>query len=175
MSSDIYLALGANQGNREQNLIASLEWLEGHGVQVIRASGLYETEPVGYQDQGWFLNAVVRVQTDHQPEQLLELIRQVETELGRERTVLNGPRTIDLDILIWGSEVIQTDSLTIPHPRMQDRLFVLRPFAEIGDEVIHPLLNTTIGRLLERLPIQEEVRLFRPSFYPARPLPPSQL
>lgn len=174
MSSDIYLALGSNQGDREQNLLDAITRLETAGIQIIQASALYETEPVGYLDQGWFLNAVVRLETGFTPPELLDLIRRIELELGRERLIENGPRTIDLDILFWGGEVIESEDLVVPHPRLHQRLFVLQPLADVGADLIHPQLGVSVQRLLEQLDCPEQLRVFKPSFYPVLPPLPSQ-
>ncbi len=175
MSSEVFVALGANQGDREQNLIQSLRLLEENQIEVIRTSAIYETEPVGYFDQDWFLNAVVQLRTDLSPDEFLHLIRKVETKLGRERKIVNGPRTIDLDILIWGREIIESEDLIIPHPRLHQRLFVLRPLMDIGADLIHPGFGIPIRELFLQLKNTEQIRLFKPSFSPVplqRPLQP---
>ena len=125
----IYLSLGSNIGDREANLRKAVERLESLDVHVLRASRIYETEPVDYVDQAWFLNQVVEAETALFPMQLLTRIARVERELGRTRTVPKGPRTLDIDILFYGEAVVRTARLEIPHPRIAQRRFVLAPLS----------------------------------------------
>jgi len=156
----VYLALGSNIGDREANLRAAIEHISAAGIPVRRESPIYETEPVGSKDQRWFLNMVVQAETALFPSQLLTRTGKIELALGRVRTVPNGPRTIDIDILLYGSAVVRTPRLEIPHPRMQERRFVLAPLADLAPDLRHPALRQTVRQLLEAAPPQT-VRLFR--------------
>jgi 2-amino-4-hydroxy-6-hydroxymethyldihydropteridine diphosphokinase len=155
----VYLGLGSNLGDREATLCQALERLEG-GVEVARVSSLYETEPVGVVAQPWFLNLVCEGWTELPPGELLQFIRDVEDGLGRVREQRFGPRTVDIDILLYGELIMETPRLRIPHPRLHQRAFVLIPLAELAPELTHPLLGLTIGQLLERLEKPEEVRCY---------------
>jgi len=122
-----YLSLGSNIGDREANLRTALDELHPE-----RVSPIYETEPVDYRDQAWFLNVVAEVRTDRFPRQFLSMTQRIERELGRVRTIAKGPRTIDIDILLFGSTVVHAKDLEIPHPRMAERRFVLQPLADLA-------------------------------------------
>ena len=148
----IYLSLGSNLGDREGNLRKAVERLASGDVRVLRSSRIYETEPVGYQDQGWFLNQVVEAETALFPMQLLTRTGRVERELGRRRTVPKGPRTIDIDILLYGAARVATVRLEIPHPRMAERRFVLAPLAELAPLLRHPVTHRTVREMLESAP-----------------------
>src|SRR5215472_6333889 len=126
----IYIALGSNVGEREANLRCAVQLLEHSGVVVTKLSSFYETEPVGYLDQPWFLNAVLEATTDLPADQLLSALRGIESYMGSSKPFVNGPRLIDLDILLYGDTVIDTATLRVPHPRMLQRNFVLAPLAE---------------------------------------------
>jgi 2-amino-4-hydroxy-6-hydroxymethyldihydropteridine diphosphokinase len=114
-------------------------------VALLAVSSLYRTDPVGYLDQDWFLNAAARIETQLSPREFLTRLLAIEFELGRVRTVRNGPRTVDLDILLWDDLVLREDDLVIPHPRLQERLFVLEPLAEIAPGLRHPVFDITIA------------------------------
>jgi len=147
-----YLGLGSNLGDRESNLKSAVEMLRvSGGILAVRASSFYETEPVGYVDQPGFLNAAAEVETTLSPEELLRLCHDIEDRLGRVRTIRWGPRTIDLDILLYGDRVIDTEDLTVPHPLMHEREFVLRPLSEIAPGLPHPRLGKTVGELLDAI------------------------
>jgi 2-amino-4-hydroxy-6-hydroxymethyldihydropteridine diphosphokinase len=161
----VYFSLGANIGDREANLRAAIERLSAPDLRVLRESPVYETEPVGAAGQRWFLNMVVEAETALFPLQLLARTGRVERELGRVRTVPNGPRTIDIDILLYGKAVVSTPRLEIPHPRMVERRFVLAPLADLAPGLRHPLTHQTVRQLLEAAP-PETVRLLHSKLTP---------
>jgi 2-amino-4-hydroxy-6-hydroxymethyldihydropteridine diphosphokinase len=145
--ADGYIGLGSNVGDKAANLREALRLLTGarsSGGVLLAVSSLYRTEPVGYVDQDWFLNAAMHIETRLSPRELLIRLIEIERELGRVRTVRNGPRTIDLDILLWENLVVNEADLVIPHPRLHERLFVLEPLAEIAPDVRHPVTGLTI-------------------------------
>jgi len=157
MPISAYLSLGSNIGNRESHLCHAIARLQALGP-VAAVSSLYETEPVEFTDQPWFLNCVVLLETDATPRQLLANLLAIEQEMGRVRTQKKGPRTIDIDILLFDGTIVDSPELIIPHPAMHQRRFVLEPLAEIAPEVWHPSLKKTIRRLLEELPAGPAVR-----------------
>lgn len=141
----VYLGLGSNVGDREQQLNEALRLLDGQpGIQVTQVSSLFETAPVGYVDQPDFLNLCAEIETNLTPQEVLESGLKIEQQLHRVRKERWGPRTLDIDILLYGNEIIENQALSIPHPRMAERAFVLVPLQEIAPEVIHPLLQTKI-------------------------------
>jgi 2-amino-4-hydroxy-6-hydroxymethyldihydropteridine diphosphokinase len=144
----VYLGLGSNVGEREQNLQAAVDRLHSGELRITRLSSVYETEPQGMRNQRWFLNLVAEAETELFPRQLLGRIVKIERELGRRRVVKNGPRTIDIDILFFGNAVVQTSELTIPHPRFAERRFVLAPMAELAPELHDPVTRRPIRDLL---------------------------
>ena len=156
----VFLSLGSNIGDRAENIARAVVALAEHGVHVTRQSSLYETEPVDFLDQEWFLNGVIEAQTDLAPRDLMAVLLAVERSLGRERTLSKGPRIIDIDILLFGDAEMKEPQLEIPHPRMTARRFVLVPFAEIAPETRHPVLQKSIAALLQETPDQSEVRIF---------------
>lgn len=155
----VYLALGSNVGDRAGNLTAALAHLSASSVRILRVSSVYETEPVGFAAQHWFYNLVVEAETDLFPMQLLARIAKIEHALGRVRTVRNGPRTLDIDILLYGRAVVRSAQLEIPHPRIAERRFVLAPLAELAPELRHPVTHKPVRALLESAPDQTIRRL----------------
>jgi 2-amino-4-hydroxy-6-hydroxymethyldihydropteridine diphosphokinase len=152
-----YLSLGSNVGDRQGHLrdaIARLEVIS----HVAAVSSFYETEPVEFTDQPWFLNCAIALETLLSPEELMAALLKIEQEMGRRRMQNKGPRTIDIDILLVADEVISTPELTIPHPAMQTRRFVLEPLAEIAPEVKHPVLEKTVWEMLRTLPVGAAVQ-----------------
>ena len=158
----VYLSLGSNVGDRATNLHAAIAALTPAGVRVDRVSSIYETEPVDYQDQPWFLNCVVEAETDMQPHPLLQALRAIESQMGSKKEFAKGPRKIDLYILLYGSETIDTPELQIPHPRMLLRRFVLAPLAELVPTLKHPTWNATAAQLLALSSDKSVVRPFSP-------------
>jgi 2-amino-4-hydroxy-6-hydroxymethyldihydropteridine diphosphokinase len=157
----VYLSLGSNLGDREAHLQEVFRRLESTGT-LRSVSSIYETEPVEFTDQPQFLNCAVALETSSTPEQLMLQLLTIEKAMGRQRIQKKGPRTIDLDILFFGDEIVDTPGLTIPHPAMQHRRFVLEPLAEIAPDAMHPVLRKTVRELLEELPSGQSVRRMEP-------------
>ena len=148
-----YIGLGANVGDRESHLTAAIDELTvAEGVSLLRVSQLIQTKPVGPIEQRLFLNGVVEVQTDLPPQTLLDICHAIENRHGRVRTVRWGPRTLDLDILLYGDSILNEPQLVIPHPEMHARRFVLEPLAELAPDLIHPVLGRSIRELCAALP-----------------------
>jgi 2-amino-4-hydroxy-6-hydroxymethyldihydropteridine diphosphokinase len=155
----VYLSLGSNVGDRASNLQNAIAALGKAGLQVVRASSVYETEPVDYLDQPWFLNCAVEAETELASLDLLHALRGIEAQMGSKKLIAKGPRLIDIDILLYGDEVINTPELQVPHPRMHLRRFVLQPLAEIALVVQHPVSHLSIAELLARTPDKSAVRV----------------
>lgn len=157
MPNIAYLSLGSNISDREHHLRHAIECLEQLG-RVAAVSSWYETEPVEFTDQAWFLNCAVALDTTKTPAELMAALLGLEQESGRQRTQRKGPRTIDIDILLFGETILNLPGLTIPHPAMHERRFVLEPLAEIAPEARHPALKKTIRELLTEMPAGQAVR-----------------
>jgi len=180
----VYLGLGSNLGDREANLRKAVAKIRSLVLEVNRISSIYETEPVGFVDQGWFLNQVIAadIQAIQFPNRedsaadeailFLSKLQQIETEMGRERNIMNGPRTIDIDLLLFGDasigysndarkQVLPAAKIVVPHPRMHERRFVLEPLCEIAPAVVHPVLKKTCEQMLDSLRDSSVVRLYR--------------
>lgn len=150
MPNVVYLALGTNIGEREHNLFEAVRLLEEASLQITKRSSVYETEPLDYLDQPWFLNAVLEAQTNLAVEKLLAVLRQIESQMGSKKAFAKGPRLMDLDILLFGDETIATPDLQVPHPRMLQRNFVLVPLVEIAPSLRHPSWPGNAAEMLER-------------------------
>jgi 2-amino-4-hydroxy-6-hydroxymethyldihydropteridine diphosphokinase len=148
----VYLSLGSNLGDRRANITKALEQLNKGGIEVRQVSSYYRTEPVGYTAQSWFVNCAAEVATDLMPLQLVRRCQAIERGLGRKPGVRNGPRPIDIDILLYGNAVVSSAEITIPHPRMAERRFVLQPLSEIAPSAEHPLTRQSVHEMLASAP-----------------------
>ena len=156
----VYLGLGSNLGDRERHLERGLRALGARGVRMTAVSSIYETEPVGGPAQGPYLNLVASAETALSPEALMQAALETEAEAGRVRGVRNAPRTLDVDILFYGDLVRRTEALTLPHPRLHERRFVLVPLAELAPALRHPALGRTVAELLAACPDQAHVEVW---------------
>jgi len=154
----VYVALGTNLGDREENLREAIRLIREAGVQITRLSSVYETEPVDYLDQPWFLNAVLEAPTTLSAAQLLTTLRSIESRMGSKKPFAKGPRLIDLDILLYGDDTVETSDLQVPHPRMLQRKFVLVPLAEIAPNLKHPSWRANVAELLTLSADSSQVR-----------------
>jgi 2-amino-4-hydroxy-6-hydroxymethyldihydropteridine diphosphokinase len=162
-----YLSLGSNVGDREARLRDAQARLGSIG-EVTAVSSVYETEPVDFIEQPWFLNCVVALETAHAPQQLMTAILKIEEAMGRRRVQKKGPRIIDIDILLFGDTILNSQEVTVPHPAMYERRFVLEPLAEIAPELRHPVFNQTVLELRDALPPGQTVRRIGKSVPQAR-------
>ncbi len=158
----VFIGLGSNVGDRKKNIAEAINLLDTPpDIKVEKKSSLYLTEPIGYVGQDPFLNSVVEVSTRHSPDDLLHRCQAIEEHMGRVRTMMWGPRLIDLDILLYGDEIIEDNELIIPHPQMHMRRFVLLPLVEIAPEARHPKLNKTVSELLRLLEDGHKVEVYK--------------
>jgi len=147
-----FIGIGSNMmqpAKRCQEAVDRIEHIDG--IKVLRTSSLYRSEPLGFTDQDWFVNAVIEVRTVLWPHQLLDVLKKLEMAMGRMETIKWGPRIIDLDILLYGQQIVQKDTLIIPHPQLHRRRFALLPLCEIAEYTIHPAFGVSIRGLLDRL------------------------
>ncbi len=158
----IYIGFGTNLGDREKQLREALRRV-GRAVQITKTSPVYETEPWGVTAQPRFLNMVAEAETELGPEDVLRALQRIEHEMGRIRGMRYGPRIIDLDLLLYGDEVMATKDLTLPHPRIAERRFVLLPLVELAPDLVHPELGMTMRELLERVPDEGGERVYHTS------------
>ena len=159
--NEVYLLTGGNIGNRLEYLSRAKEQIEKRCGSILKESSVYETAAWGKEDQGAFLNQVLKIETTLQPGELLKTILEIEEYLGRKRELKYGPRTIDIDILFFNGEIINHEGLKIPHPQMQNRRFVLVPLNEIAPGKIHPVFQKPVSQLLDECPDLLEVKKFK--------------
>jgi 2-amino-4-hydroxy-6-hydroxymethyldihydropteridine diphosphokinase len=155
----VYLGLGSNVGNRALNIYSALRRLQDE-IQLDRISSLYETQPVGYTDQPWFLNLVCAGETQLSPQHLLVLAKRIERAMGRKQGIRFGPRSIDIDVLFYENLIMDTPQLEIPHPRLAERGFVLIPLNEVAPGLLHPRLKVNVQELLDNATPPHDVRLY---------------
>ncbi|MCX6565378.1 MAG: 2-amino-4-hydroxy-6-hydroxymethyldihydropteridine diphosphokinase [Candidatus Aminicenantes bacterium] len=156
-----FLCLGSNTGDSLENFAVAAGRLKKEGIRIIRRSSIYKTEPVGYKKQPWFLNQAIDVESGLSPFELLKAAKTIETELGRKSGRKDGPRPIDIDILLAEDTIIQTKDLWIPHPRLAERRFALVPLAEIAPDAVHPVLKKTVRAILRNCPDRSTVERLR--------------
>ena len=158
----VFIGIGSNVGDATDNCIKAVKEI---GLikdnRIVAVSSLYRAEPISHIKQDWFINCVVKIETDLTPYSLLSDLQKVEKRLGRKRDIRHGPRTIDLDILIFNSLIIDDDKLKIPHPRMHERRFVLEPLSEIDENLIHPVIKKSIKSLLNEIGTVQRVEFLR--------------
>lgn len=167
----VYLGLGSNLGDRLNHLQQAVEQLQAHPeIRVTRVSSIYETVPVGPVEQPDFLNMVVAAETTLSPEELLSAVQEIEQRLHRVRTIRWGPRTLDIDILLYGDRILQQEGLTVPHPRMEERAFVLIPLLEVAGNLRIPGSGATVRERIEEAPDRSGVRKTPHRIAPANPV-----
>ena len=155
----VYLGLGSNLGNKLENIKKAIKYIK-KDLKITKISPVYKTEPVGCKNQDWFLNCAAEIWTKLTPPELFKFLQSVETKLKRKKTFKNGPRTIDIDVLFYGSNIIKTKKLIVPHPRMHIRLFVLEPLSKINPNFVHPKLGKTVAELKNNLKNKNGVELY---------------
>lgn len=165
----VYLSLGSNLGDRLANIQKALDKMPAAGIEVRRVSSFYRTEPVEFREQPWFVNCVTEVATELLPMQLLKALQRIEWDLGRRRTIGKGPRTIDIDILLYENVVVRSSALTVPHAGMADRRFVLIPLRELAANLRHPVTDRTVLEMLNETQDRGQVIRIRPEDVAARP------
>jgi 2-amino-4-hydroxy-6-hydroxymethyldihydropteridine diphosphokinase len=157
-----YIGIGSNLGDSLKNCQHAVENISGsEGIKFIRASSFYRTEPMGMENQNYFVNAVLEVETDISARNLLQMLQTIENDMGRKREAKGGPRIIDLDLLFYGQNVIKEQNLTVPHPEIQKRRFVLEPLCEIASYFIHPSFGISIRGLKDRLDDNKIVEIIK--------------
>lgn len=154
-----FISLGSNLGDRRKNLSKTVVLLEENRIKVLKESSIYETSPVGFREQPWFLNQVLEIETDLHPEFLLRVAKRIEKRMGRRPAPAKGPRCIDIDILLADNRIIHTKKLRIPHADLEKRKFVLIPLNEIAPEIVHPVLHKKIQDLWKECQDSSEVYL----------------
>ncbi|KKI91573.1 2-amino-4-hydroxy-6-hydroxymethyldihydropteridine pyrophosphokinase [Bacillus sp. SA1-12] len=162
MSVEAYIALGSNMGNREEHLKEAIQTLHLHpSITVEKISSIYETDPIGFTDQDEFLNMVIKINTDLSAFELLNVLQEIEITHDRKREVKWGPRTLDLDILLYNHENIEAEQLIVPHPRMHERAFVLIPLSELDRNIRIPLMKESLLTIIDQLQDKEGVRIWK--------------
>lgn len=156
--TNAYIGIGSNLGDKEKNIKKAIDLVKDK-CRILKVSSLYETEPVGYKKQDWFLNCVIKIKTETKPKELFAFLKSIEKKLGRIKIIKNGPRIIDLDVLFYGNKIIKTRNLVVPHPRLHKRAFVLEPLEEICNGLVHPVLKKSIKELKSALKSKEWVKL----------------
>ena len=156
-----YIGLGANLGRLEEQLKQAIQMIEDSGVVICARSSLYCTEPVGFEDQPWFVNQVILARSPIKPDKMLLKLKTIEESMGGRKKIPKGPRFIDLDILLADDIILQMENLTVPHPEMHKRRFVLVPLTEIAPHVCHPILKKSAGQLLRECRDESTVRLIK--------------
>ena len=155
--NDAYIGIGSNVGDKEENIRKAIRLMK-EKCKILKVSSLYQTEPMYYKNQDWFLNCAAKIETKLNPQELLSFLQSIEKKIGRIRTIKNGPRTIDLDILFYNGKIIKSNNLIIPHPRLHERLFVLYPLKEICPDFVHPILKKSINELHSMIDNLESVK-----------------
>lgn len=148
---NVFIAIGTNLGDKEENIRQSIKKMAQNNIHIIKKSTVYKTMPYGYKNQPVFLNCVVQAETMLSPEELLYVLLSIEKQMGRKRKIHWGPRIIDLDIIFYDNLIINSSNLKIPHPDMQNREFVLKPLCDIAPNFVHPVLHKTVKELLKEL------------------------